>query len=118
MDQKTIAAGFDSAITKLQSFASLKENWDSYDAKPLSDEVIDRAISVLIDLAKHDIPAPDVFPSPLGEISFEWRDGAIVVDIPASGKLGYLFEDSEDEDGGGIESEKLSDLLGFLGDHK
>lgn len=54
----------------LDSFADLKEDWDSYGASPISQVAIDRAkeaLNVLRGLTYHIAPLPD------GGVQLEWK---------------------------------------------
>jgi hypothetical protein len=50
------------------------QGWDGYNAEPLNGLAIDAAHH-LIDLLPETIPRPEVVPSPIGEIAFEWDRG-------------------------------------------
>lgn len=107
---------YDSARAKIQSFATLEIDWDSYGGSPIDDKTIERALCILDDLAAGDIPIPQVVPCSSGDIQFEWdpERGAVEIEIGPEGEIGYWFEDDEGEEGGEVDTDKLNELLGFL----
>lgn len=60
-------------ITKLQSFKSLNQNWDSYGAIPPSAESVDQAISLVKKADGNLLPLYFVAPGPNGEIVVEFK---------------------------------------------
>ena len=48
--------------------------WDGYDALPITEDALDRAI-LLINLLPDSVPHPDLVPSPDGMIGFDWYAG-------------------------------------------
>ena len=79
---------------KLQNFATLEKNWDSYGAPPLSEYVIDRARRILIMGLAFDLPRPFVSPGADGGIGIEWDTPTVelYVDVqPFDEPDGYLL---------------------------
>jgi hypothetical protein len=57
---------------RVNEFADMEPNWDSYGAKPISKDCISKAIE-LLDKMDKDVPPPFVAPLPSGGIQFEWE---------------------------------------------
>lgn len=76
-------------VEKIQSFASLKPNWDSYGAQPLGQTVIDLAIKELdnIDCENKQIR---VSPAPEGDIYIEVYQGNKIEQVIGIGKEGDI----------------------------
>lgn len=55
------------AIEKIELFRGLKQNWNGYNAEPISHTVINRAV----DLVKLINPTPNVFPTGRNSIQLE-----------------------------------------------
>jgi hypothetical protein len=60
-------------ISKVKTFASLNDNWDSYGAVPPSGENVDRAISFIKKADGNLLPLYFVAPGPNGEIVIEFN---------------------------------------------
>lgn len=74
-----VQRGSFSIVERLKSFATLRANWDSYDAKPIEWSTINRAIAftchVLYDIDSQNkdvVPCPFIAPRSDGGIQFEW----------------------------------------------
>ncbi len=71
---------FADAVRKIDRFREYGANWDSYDADPIRDSTVDRAIMFLQELyelldSRMAIPIPFVAPCANGRILFEFRHG-------------------------------------------
>lgn len=94
-------------IKRLDDFAELKPNWDSYGAEPISGNAIDAASVLLMSLAARLEPwfgsrvkPYVVVPLSSGGVQLEWRGpgGTIEVEANAEGRLSYfLLSGSEEE---------------------
>ena len=79
---------------RLQSFAALSEDWDSYGALPIRQEALEEARRVLATLyAQYPDRKPQVVPMNGGGVLIEWGDGnrALELEFDASGKASYIF---------------------------
>ena len=90
------------ALARLDEFATLPENWDSYGATTPSTDTVEAARSLVLavaEAANHgDSPVvPETSaPVPDGGIQVEWQGPAarIEVVLAPDGSLGYLIEQS------------------------
>ena len=71
---------------RVDSFAALKQGWDSYGASPVTPEAIEKA-KTLVRIWGEREPQPSIAPLCDGGISFDWdEDGHwLILDIPATG---------------------------------
>jgi hypothetical protein len=73
-------------VDQFTEYETYKENWDGFDAEPITRETVDAARQFWR-LLPREVPVPDVAPGADGTIGFEWRKGApddrkiIVVEI-------------------------------------
>lgn len=85
---------------KLEHIASLKKDWDSYGADPISPEVI-KCASYLYKMASEHfltkmLPAPDVTPVGDGSLELEW--GKFCIIINPNLEIELCLEDYADDD--------------------
>jgi hypothetical protein len=69
----------------------LEPGWDGYGAQPVSEEVLENAVTFLCRLPQ-DLPMPDVSADAQGEIHFEWFSNphrTLSVSISPAGVLSY-----------------------------
>lgn len=64
-------------IKDIKSFRQLKYNWNGYNAEPISDKVIDKALNLIKELKL----IPEVFPTARGSIQFEWGKGSLYLEM-------------------------------------
>ncbi|MFW6180389.1 MAG: hypothetical protein ACOC8N_01475 [Spirochaetota bacterium] len=79
-------------------------NWDGYDALPISNDVITEAAQ-FISIIPEGVHKPDVSPSPDGSIIFEWRDmdrKIFTISLFGIGEILYTFLSSSFRDSGTI----------------
>lgn len=57
---------------KLVELSKLQNGWDGYGAASISDDVVNRAQSLLATILT-EMPAPDLVPNPNGTISLQWE---------------------------------------------
>lgn len=69
------------AIAKLQVLTQLGGNWDSYGALAPTRDALLGAIQLAMDLFEERTPVPDVFPTPNGNIQFEWSHLGLDIEI-------------------------------------
>ena len=103
----------DSILERLNRFATLPENWDSYGAPPISQKIIDWAVSTLreiLRIGKKEIPLPFIAPAGDGRIVMEWKTELgkeLILDVPPNTEpLSFLLVEPT-EDGGEIETEDV-----------
>lgn len=71
------------------------QNWDAYDAQPVSEETIQQAKKLLNALMSHkelELTIPDICADPEGEITLEWRlrnRYIFMISINAQGRISY-----------------------------
>lgn len=75
------------ALKTLEEIAQLEQNWNSYDAPPITPKAIEIARTIL-EITEHHY----IFPNAFGGINFEWDNGdkALEIWIMADGSLEYL----------------------------
>lgn len=103
-------------IAKLNSFKSLRHNWDSYGAIPPSSENIDRAISFIRKADKNLLPFYFTAPGPNGELVLEFRNGnkEASVFINPDGTNELILNEGKDDILEGTLEENYKDLLSFV----
>jgi len=70
-------------IEKIESFRNFKNNWNGYGAKPISKNVINRAMILAYDFE----PMQEVFPTANNSIQFEWDMNGVYIELE-------VFEDN------------------------
>ena len=102
-------------MERLNRFATLPENWDSYGAPPISQKIIDWAVSTLreiLRIGKKEIPLPFIAPAGDGRIVMEWKTELgkeLILDVPPNAEpLSFLLVEPT-EDGGETE---IEDVIG------
>ena len=108
-------AALERALARLDEFAALPENRDSYGATAPRAETVDLARTLVLAVAepaihraRPDVPSTSA-PVPDGGIQVEWHGPAarIEVQVAPDGSLGYLIERSGE---GGPRFEEAEDL--------
>lgn len=119
----TLAAGrpfwFREIEDKLIGFKTLEPNWNSYDAVPISDVLIDRATKILSNIDSENPPKPFVTPVPAGGINIEWNTSSLFLSIKVREEGDRYFianRVSGKRDGNvfNIEKDSIDDLLIML----
>jgi hypothetical protein len=78
----------------LSSLRELRENWDGYEANPVSPVALSFAQSLIERL--QSLPAdPQVFPSPEGGVTLQYCNskGDLEFDIAPTGSVAFIFDD-------------------------
>lgn len=72
-----------------------RPNWDTYGARPVSPDALDRATRLVLDLVDHEIRTPRLYPLSDGGVRLEWAgpDGEAWIDIPATDEATYYLLD-------------------------
>jgi hypothetical protein len=101
----TIVEELQPALERLEEFATLPEDWDSYGAVPISAVAIDRARELAAEIiSKHALSIRpegysfDVVPTPDGGVQLEWvvGDQHLEIAIGSHGALAYLHVTTTD----------------------
>lgn len=87
-------------VKQLIECLSLKENWNSYGSRPLSEDSVFFAIDFLSAIPHVNPPRPSVVPLPSGRVQLEWRKGERELDIEfwPDGSIEFLKEGPEGEE--------------------
>ena len=103
-------------ITKLHSFKSLEQNWDSYGAQPPSNNSVEAAISFVKKADKNDLPLYFVAPGPNGELVIEFRKGNKEASafINPDGSTELVLNEGNNYVLEGTLEENYKDLLAFI----
>lgn len=80
---------------QISELSKLKQNWDSYGAKSISQQRAIAAIKVLQRILRRETPAPAVVPTVRGNLQFEWHQDEIDLEIEvySTTKVHLYFED-------------------------
>ena len=121
MGEATLYAGtpnwWSEVKTKLNGFKDLEENWDSYGASPIEEELIEKAFNLLLLSQLGNIPKPFVFPRKDGGVNFEWHKGDkfLSLEIRKDG-MGYFFIDrlKNKPEEGGFEADNLDSIIELI----
>ncbi len=66
---------------RVREIASLREDWDSYDAAPVDRRNIVAALNFLLRVVGRHAPAPGIVPLPDGSVQLEWHRGGMDVEV-------------------------------------
>jgi hypothetical protein len=93
-------------ITTVQSLLDLlhlPRNWDGYGAVQLQEQIVQKALMVLVEVMENDAPTPSVVPLSDGGIQVEWhrRGRNLEIEFPAGETPSFYYY----EDGSELESE-------------
>jgi hypothetical protein len=104
------------ALTELQATLKLKRNWDSYNSKEISPEVVAAAVQLLVNLIGPRTPRPAVIPTSSGHIQLEWcsRNLELEVEIESATTLHVLFVDENEDEWETKLSYDLSELNNLI----
>lgn len=86
-----------SARKKLEELSKLPENWNSYGSPAIDQKVIEVTANLLSDLAKLQMPEPEIFPVSGGGIQLEWENSncGLELEILPNKSIEYLIIDNE-----------------------
>lgn len=96
----------DTCCDKIINLSELKENWNSYGAKPVNEKSIKWA-TIFAQIVSmygciHGIPAPRVAASPEGNVGLSWEwdsfNQEIDIEIYADGSINYAYVNERDAD--------------------
>ena len=82
----------------LESLRALGPNWDGYHA-PVIDPLTIESAKSLADKFPDDLDRPEVVPTPVGSLQFEWHDGkrSLELEFDSPQLIHYLYWDPPDE---------------------
>jgi hypothetical protein len=85
-------------LAEISALANLKENWDSYGARPIDPRCAEATTNLLLAILDSDTPRPSVVPTNRGGIQLEWhRAGAdLEIEVESPERLNVFFEDGGD----------------------
>jgi hypothetical protein len=103
-------------INQLNDFALLEENWDSYGALRISENVIEKAISVVKNLYLKNIFIYYTAPSPSGDILLELKNKnkTIEIEISPESDITYTTLKNGDEIKTGIWIQDNEELINWF----
>lgn len=94
-----------------------RPDWDSYGARPVNPDALDRATRLVHSLVEHEVAVPRLYPLSDGGVRLEWasQDGEIWIDLPTADDATYYFinQKTGDEREGPLVDAPL-ELLEFL----
>jgi hypothetical protein len=92
--------GVISAVQKMIELLELPPGWNSYNAKPITKENVNFAISLLGRTMHADTPAPNVVPMVRGGVQLEWHTRGINLEISiySPNEVRFLAEDVRCDD--------------------
>lgn len=105
------------ALSKIKTFAQLRENWDSYGAEPPSNIAIQNALSFVKTLDKQRLLVFFTAPGPNGEVLVELKenDKSIETTFDNNGTALYAkFENAACVEEGSLTDQILPDLAAWL----
>jgi hypothetical protein len=91
MDEK-----YTEAVSRLDAFRDLENNWDGYGAIPISVQAIDHAQALLFNQSRYaQLAFPDITPTPNGTLVVEWQGvhGEAAVEIGNTRVSGVIKPD-------------------------
>ena len=97
-------------VQALIELLDLSENWDSYGARPISQEIAFFALQLLDETMRADTPAPTVVPTNRGGIQFEWHTRGIDLEIEIQSPERTYVSYEDHRSGNEWEAEITSDL--------
>lgn len=82
-------------INQVEELSTLEDGWMGYNSDAPSTQAISGAVFFITKMLRPDIPQPDIFPCPNGNIQLEWSCFQLEVEIEIESKTQYhaSFED-------------------------
>jgi hypothetical protein len=103
---------FNETMEALEQLSNLRDNWDSYGARPIKDDTIFTALDLAYRILSHDADAPIVVPTSDSGVQLEWSDNGYELEVrvrPNGDVSAFRFDEAAGE-GNTIEGITLSDL--------
>ena len=84
------------ALSRILFLLELPENWDSYDAKKINQQIAYHAAQILLEITRPGIPEPSIVPTVRGNLQFEWHTRGIDLEfeVKSSVLISVSFEDT------------------------
>jgi hypothetical protein len=91
-------AWFNSLLTEISQIGELKENWDSYGARPIDPPCAEATANLLLSVLDSGTPKPFVVPTSRGGIQLEWHRAGVdlEVEIESPARVNVFFEDQRE----------------------
>jgi hypothetical protein len=105
------------ALGSVEQLRELPDNWDGYDAPPVSPLALEEATRLLLRLEGLDVPPPHISAIPGGGVQIEWDTATrgLEVEVSGDGNLGYaLYDGDVNTDSGSLPSHKTADLARLI----
>jgi hypothetical protein len=89
------AAWFNNLLAEISQIGDLKENWDSYGARPIDPRCAEAAANLLWAVLDSSTPKPFVVPTSRGGIQLEWHRAGVdlELEIESPARVNVCFED-------------------------
>ena len=100
----------------LEKFLSLGDNWDSYGAKPIEENIVGRVINFLGSAFVVSSVAPEIFPLSSGGIGIEWdtKNLSMEVEFLPKNELHYYVEFEGEIKEKTLLGDQLDEVLAYL----
>lgn len=103
-------------LHRLQHLSRLGDNWDSYGGRPVADEAVFTALSVIARLLSDESVPPEVAPTSEGGVQLEWhREGEeLEIRVTSNGEISaFRFNEAAGE-GAEVDRVSLSNLTPLM----
>ncbi len=93
------ASWLSDALKAIRSLRALEQNWDSYGARTVKDDSIEKSKTLAFSLSKiENVAAPTVTATPAGHVGFCWDSGdwSLDAEVYPSGLVEYVYLDRRD----------------------
>lgn len=101
---------FPRVLPQLNRLLELAPNWDSYNADPVSVEVVRSATGLLIAIGEEvNLPNPLISPTRTGGVLLEWKSGSMELEIELVSRDAGAFLFTDDSTGEQCEGEFFRD---------
>ena len=93
-------------LDKVVRLETLRENWDSYGARPIDPNIAQATIKLLCEFLTPSDPIPSIVPTAHGSILLEWHEGGcdLEVEMRSPTSIQLVFDDGNEQE----ESEQAS----------
>lgn len=102
---------------KLREFLEFKEDWDSYGALPIPEEVAHKALDLLLKSDLKNIPQPYVIPAKDGGVNYEWDFNGKFLSVEVRKDHSYYFyfdRSTEESSEGEFQDNNLDSVIKLL----
>ena len=104
-------------LQKFTEMLSLPPNWDSYNARPVATNAVEKALSWLASEYRENLPTPSIVPGSDGSVQIEWHvgDADLEVLFPPRSPGEYYWEwQGESSEGLLADSNEIDQYFGVL----